>query len=222
MIVVPVIVSVVAAAVGASLVAHAERKYAGITANQESWRPRLRAWTIDVTLIILSGQGLFVLAPLGVWGCVATTFIAVGCYGSLRLDLRFHVIPDRFQIAGALGGAGWLLSQVARPSPAHIAIECLLGLAFPLGLWACGSIYERVRGIAGMGMGDLKVLAWTGVILGRDNWLVIALAVGAAAVILVIHRLTRGPYRATEPFAFAPYLILGFVGAVASRYLTVG
>jgi leader peptidase (prepilin peptidase)/N-methyltransferase len=60
--------------------------------------------------------------------------------------------------------AGLIASFVVTP-PGWVS--SLLGVVLGGGvLWATGALYERVRGVEGMGMGDVKMLAMIGAVLG--------------------------------------------------------
>lgn len=77
-------------------------------------------------------------------------------------DLDCRILPNEITVGGTVAG---LLASVITPSPGWMS--SLLGVLLGGGvLWATGALYERVRGVEGMGMGDVKMLAMIGAVLG--------------------------------------------------------
>jgi leader peptidase (prepilin peptidase)/N-methyltransferase len=108
-------------------------------------------------------------------------------------DLRVRMLPDLVNWPGFASGlffsamvpandgtAAWLgWSFGHRMLPPRVAgfLDGLLGAAFgSFVLWAVATIYKRVRGREGMGMGDVKMMAMVGAFLGvRGAFLTILL-----------------------------------------------
>jgi leader peptidase (prepilin peptidase)/N-methyltransferase len=108
-------------------------------------------------------------------------------------DLRVRLLPDLVNWPGFAAGlffsaavppydgtAAWLSwSFFHRVLPPRVLglLDGLLGAAFgSLLLWAVATIYKRVRGREGMGMGDVKMMAMVGAFLGvRGAFLTILL-----------------------------------------------
>jgi leader peptidase (prepilin peptidase)/N-methyltransferase len=77
-------------------------------------------------------------------------------------DLDCRILPNEITVGGTI--AGLIASFVVTP-PGWVS--SLLGVVLGGGvLWATGALYERVRGVEGMGMGDVKMLAMIGAVLG--------------------------------------------------------
>lgn len=76
-------------------------------------------------------------------------------------DLDCRILPNEITVGGTVAGLGAALALP--PGIASSALGVLLGGGV---LWATGAIYERVRGVEGMGMGDVKMLAMIGAVLG--------------------------------------------------------
>lgn len=76
-------------------------------------------------------------------------------------DLDTRILPNEITLGGAVAGviaAIWLPPGL---------VSSLLGVLLGGGvLWATGALYERVRGVEGMGMGDVKMLGMIGGVLG--------------------------------------------------------
>lgn len=76
-------------------------------------------------------------------------------------DLDCRILPNEITVGGTVVG---VLAAVFLPPGLK---SSLLGVLLGGGvLWATGTIYERVRGVEGMGMGDVKMLAMVGAVLG--------------------------------------------------------
>lgn len=76
-------------------------------------------------------------------------------------DLDCRILPNEITLGGIV--VGWVASLFLPPG----LVSSLLGTALGGGaLWATGALYERVRGVEGMGMGDVKMLAMVGAVLG--------------------------------------------------------
>jgi leader peptidase (prepilin peptidase)/N-methyltransferase len=95
------------------------------------------------------------------------------------IDLEHQILPNIITIPGA--AAGFAASLFLPPGPLASFMGALLGGGV---LWAIAEIYVRVRGIEGMGMGDVKMLGMIGAFLGAPLMaltLVLASLAGALA-----------------------------------------
>ena len=77
------------------------------------------------------------------------------------IDLEHQILPNVITLPGV--AAGLLASLFVSPGIASALLGALLGGGV---LWAIAEIYVRVRGIEGMGMGDVKMLGMIGAFLG--------------------------------------------------------
>jgi leader peptidase (prepilin peptidase)/N-methyltransferase len=182
-------------------------------------------------LVEAATGGLAVLA-LARFGATPFAAIAFAFTAALLLitfiDLDHRFIPDEVSLPGVLVGltAAFLPGGVT-------PLDAALGAAAGGGLlWLVAWGYERLTGIEGMGLGDVKLLAMIGAFLGWQavpGVLVVASVTGAAAGIALM--LARGMGRAGRrvarrlgrrallPFArraarrteipFGPFLALG-------------
>lgn len=146
--------------------------------------------------------------------------LVLALQGVVVADLRFQVIPDRFQLAGAFGAAGfavlaWLPPETA-PTTLRLAtlpLEPLLyqaaaGTGVAAGLWLAGWLYSRIRHREAMGLGDIKLIGWLGLAFGTATLNVLFYSLIAAAVLIFPLWLIRRR-RFEQTFAFGPFIVLG-------------
>ncbi|HTU99159.1 MAG TPA: prepilin peptidase [Luteitalea sp.] len=76
-------------------------------------------------------------------------------------DLDCRILPNEITLGGTV--AGLAVSAFLPPGLVASLLGVLLGGGV---LWATGAAYERFRGVEGMGMGDVKMLAMIGAVLG--------------------------------------------------------
>jgi leader peptidase (prepilin peptidase) / N-methyltransferase len=92
------------------------------------------------------------------------------------IDLEHHLLPDALTLPGiVLGLAGSLAGGLVSITDA--AIGATLGAALP---YAVIVVYRWVRGVEGMGLGDVKLLAMVGAFLG---WRGVLLTLGLGATV---------------------------------------
>ena len=127
------------------------------------------------------------------------------------IDLQHRILPNVITVTGI--PIGFALSLFLPPGWR----ESLIGLVLGGGvLWAIGEAYYRLRGIDGLGMGDVKMLAMIGAFLGWRLTLVTLIfasftgALAGAALLAT----GRGGMKAALPFG--TFLAVGAgVAAVA-------
>src|SRR3954464_9088377 len=107
-------------------------------------------------LAFLAAYELYGLSPL----LVARIAFACAMIVLFVIDLRHRILPNVITVSGILIG---LIASLWLPPGWH---SSLLGLLLGGGvLFAVGEAYYRIRGIEGMGMGDVKMLAMIGAFL---------------------------------------------------------
>lgn len=167
---------------------------------------RLRRWALVLSLTVLI-QIVGTMLPIVALPALALMVVAL--VGVVAADRRFQVIPDRFQIAGAIGALGLLAARIHNHSPWNqVLADALTGVGVALFLYVAGWIYTRVRRRDAMGFGDIKLLAWLGLAFGGDTLLVIFYASLTAALLFLPLWLLR-QRRLDATLAFAPYIALG-------------
>jgi leader peptidase (prepilin peptidase)/N-methyltransferase len=132
--------------------------------------------------------GYWTLGPQ--WLLVPRFLLAAALIALFAIDLEHQLLPDRITLSGIV--AGLLFSIWFPPGLRDAALGLLLGGGV---LFAVGETYFRLRGIEGMGFGDVKMLAMVGAFLGWKLVIVtfvISSFVGGllAAVLLVSRRTT--------------------------------
>jgi leader peptidase (prepilin peptidase)/N-methyltransferase len=140
--------------------------------------------------------------------------LAAAVLGALLLalaaiDREHFLLPDRLTLPGLAAG---LAFQLALPSGslAHGVAGALVGGGL---LLALAGAWELVRGVEGMGLGDVKMLAMIGAFLGIGG-VVVTLVVGTfAGSIAGLVLLARGRGTLSSELPFGVFLAAG--GAVS-------
>jgi leader peptidase (prepilin peptidase)/N-methyltransferase len=187
--------------------------------------------------LVEGATGALAVLALVRFGPTPAALVAFAFTAALLLvtfvDLDHRFIPDEVSLPGiAVGLAAAFLPGT--PTPLDAALGALLGGGV---LWLVAWGYQRLTGLEGMGLGDVKLLAMIGAFLGWQALpavLVIASVAGSVAGLAVMagsrgrrrgRRVARrlGP-RALLPYArraarrteipFGPFLALGAVLAL--------
>ena len=102
-------------------------------------------------------------------------------------DLDCRILPNEITVGGMV--AGVVASMLLPPGLVSSLLGVLLGGGV---LWATGAAYEKVRGVEGMGMGDVKMLAMIGAVLGWPSMLLTlvwaSLVGGLVGAVLLLFR----------------------------------
>ena len=119
------------------------------------------------------------------------------------IDWQHMIIPHTLTIAGIV--AGLLLASVAGPGPGGAILGLLVGGGT---VWLLSEGYRLVRGRAGMGGGDVMLMAMVGAFLGP--WAAAAV-LGTGALLGTIYVLVRGGGRlqGTAKLPFGTFLAAG-------------
>ncbi len=165
-----------------------------------------------LSLIYPLGEALSALLVLVCWwrfgptlqGLAALVFCLILLVSTL-VDIKSMLVPDLVvlpALALALAFSPWL------PGPG--LIHALAGALFiGGGMWAVARLFRSLRGVEGLGMGDVKLGALLGAFLGPSAG-GLALGLGAAAGLafyLALYAAGRVEWRSRLPFA--PFLSLG-------------
>ncbi|HVT04430.1 MAG TPA: prepilin peptidase [Thermoanaerobaculia bacterium] len=175
-----------------------------------SWvllRGRCRACHQSIAVrypLVELANGLFYLA-LFIRTGVSLSFVPLAAIVSMTIvlifiDLDIQILPDVIDLPGI--GLGLLLGYLAQREPpaadltvAPDLLSSIIGAIVGAGLlWGIAVAYKLLRHIEGMGLGDVKMLAMIGAILGWQSLLpclLLACITGAIFGILLTIRSTR-------------------------------
>jgi leader peptidase (prepilin peptidase)/N-methyltransferase len=134
------------------------------------------------------------------------------------IDLRRMIIPDAITLALALSG---LVAALLLPS-LNIFEALLGGLVGGGGVYVLRVAHRQLRGIEGLGLGDVKFIAaggaWTG-LYSLPVFLLVAALCGLGYVTL--RAVMRRPLAEDERIPFAPFLAGGLI-TVGARQIAGG
>ena len=168
---------------------------------------------VETVTGILFGAAMYWYGPTPL-GVVRTAF---GCAMIVLfvIDLQHRILPNAITVTGI--PIGFALSFFLPPGWR----ESLIGLVMGGGiLWAIGEAYYRLRGIDGLGMGDVKMLAMIGAFLGWRLTLVTLIFASFSGALAggAVLASGRGGMKAALPFG--TFLAVGAgVAAVAGEQL---
>ncbi|MFC4692613.1 prepilin peptidase [Geodermatophilus arenarius] len=130
-----------------------------------------------------------------------------------QVDLAVHRLPDRVTLPAAAVCAAALLADAALLGTWPALLRALLAAAAAGGI----ALLAALAGPSGLGLGDVKLLALLGLLLGWAGWGVLlagvflGLLAGAAASLVLV---ATGRAGWDTPVAFGPPLLLGAVLAL--------
>ena len=131
------------------------------------------------------------------------------------IDLRHRILPHVTTLPGT--AAGLALSAGLPPGPG----DALAGAAVGAGvLLAIAGLYHRIRGIEGVGMGDVKMLAMIGAFLGWQAVLLTLLMASLLGSLAGVAIVAAGRGDARYPLPFGSFLaVAAFVATVVGDEL---
>lgn len=144
------------------------------------------------------------------WADFATgAYLCSACLALLMIDAEFRILPDRITLTGIVVGVALSFFSELR-TPLSAAGGTALGAG---GLFLLAFLWEKLRGVEAMGMGDVKMLGMIGALLGVSGVVVTVLLASVAGslvgLLLVVAR--RGSLQTALPFGV--FLALGAVAA---------
>ena len=153
---------------------------------------------------LLYGPSLLLAARL-LFGCAMIVLFVI--------DLQHRILPDVITLPGIV--AGLLLSEVAGPGWQASLIGAVVGYG---SLYLIAEGYYRLRGIEGMGGGDLKMLAMVGAFLGWQMVFVTALFASLSGTFVGLAVILVKRKSLTYQIPFGCFLAMGaMLAAVAGR-----
>lgn len=170
--------------------------------------PIVEAITMAVFVLLLQVFGFdSILIPRLLFACVLIVLFAI--------DLEHQILPNVITLPGIV--AGFLCSLVWLPGP----VSSLIGIAIGGGiLWLIAEVWLKLRGIEGMGFGDVKMLAMVGAFLGWKmvvlTFVLSSLLGGIIGIIVIASR--RGKLTTAVPFG-TMLAVAAFVASVQGDQL---
>jgi leader peptidase (prepilin peptidase)/N-methyltransferase len=137
-------------------------------------------------------------------------FLCSACIALLAIDAEFRILPDRITLTGiAVGLALSFLSQWRSPASAFGGAALGAGA-----LWLLAFVWEKVRKVEAMGLGDVKMLGMIGALLGISGMVlsVLLASVAGSLVGLALVAARRGSLQTALPFGV--FLALGAIASL--------
>ena len=168
-----------------------------------SWRyPLVEALTGALFALVVAHFGVDRLTPFRL-------FFSAAMVGVVFIDFEHQLIPDRITLPGLV--LGLAASFLGPPGPTSAALGALIGGG---ALYAVGVAYEKLRGIEGMGGGDVKLGLMLGAFTGWQGavFALMAASAAGAAVGLGLMAARRASGRTALPFGsfLAPAALLAW------------
>jgi leader peptidase (prepilin peptidase)/N-methyltransferase len=127
------------------------------------------------------------------------------------IDLRHRILPNAITIPGIV--IGLIFSLALPPGWMAAAIGALVGGG---ALFAIAEAYYRVRGVEGLGMGDVKMLAMIGAFLGWQLTLVTLILASFSGSVIGVGMIASGRGGAQAALPFGTFLAVGALVAAVS------
>jgi leader peptidase (prepilin peptidase)/N-methyltransferase len=145
------------------------------------------------------------------WLIIPRILFGCGLIVLAFIDLRHRILPNAITLGGTV--VGFLFALVLPPGWLASLVGILIGGGV---LFAIGELYLRWRGIEGMGMGDVKMLAMIGAFLGWKAVLVtlVLASMSGALVGFLLLVSQKGTMKYQLPFG----TFLAAAALVASLY----
>ena len=124
------------------------------------------------------------------------------------IDLEHQILPDVITLPGIV--LGFAASLFLPPGWVSSLIGIVIGGGLP---WALAEIYVRVRGVEGLGFGDVKMLAMIGAVLGWPLMLLTLLLASLAGTLVGVALLASGRGGRHLRLPFGTFLAVAAVAA---------
>jgi leader peptidase (prepilin peptidase)/N-methyltransferase len=160
-------------------------------------------------VVFIAGYAIYGLTPL----LAARLLFACAMIVLFAIDLRHQILPNVITVPGIV--VGFVLSFALPPGWVSSLIGLLLGGGV---LYAIAEAYYRLRGIEGLGMGDVKMLAMIGAFLGWPLMLLTLVLASFAGSIVGVGLIVWGRCGMKLALPFGTFLAIGaLVAAVAGE-----
>jgi prepilin signal peptidase PulO-like enzyme (type II secretory pathway) len=176
----------------------------------KGFRQALRAhsWFSQQTIFLVVACGVLSVLLAARHPVVSPWLIVFACtlLALAVIDWETQLLPDELTL-----GLLWvgLISQFVDPGRAVGLEQAVIGAAVGyLVLWVTGNVFRVIRGIEGLGYGDMKLLAAIGAWLGPSEVIYVVLLGSLVAVCWQLLVVFRKKLSLHTEFAFGPWLIL--------------
>ena len=132
------------------------------------------------------------------------------------IDIDYFIIPNIISLPGmvialVIAGVNQLTNYFVTPIVPGV-LQSLIGLAAGAGfLYLVSEIYFRIKGKIGLGFGDVKLLAMTGLLFGAEAALGTIFIGSILGSIIGVSLILIGGHKFNRPLPFGPYLALGTI-----------
>jgi leader peptidase (prepilin peptidase)/N-methyltransferase len=160
-------------------------------------------------LVFLTAFELYALTPL----LAARLLFACAMIVLFVIDLQHRILPNVITVPGVV--VGFAVSLWLPPGWLSSSLGLLLGGGV---LFLIGEAYYRTRGVEGMGMGDVKMLAMIGAFLGWPLMLLTLILATFSGAIVGLAMIVSGRGGAKAALPFGTFLAVGaLVSAVVGQ-----
>lgn len=161
--------------------------------------------------VFISGYLIYGPTPL----LAARLLFACAMIVLFAIDLRHRILPNVITLPGIV--IGFIFSLLLPPGWVSSLAGILIGGGI---LFAIGEAYYRLRGIEGLGMGDVKMLAMIGAFLGWKLTLLTLVLASFAGSFIGVALIASGRGGMKFALPFGTFLAVGaIVAAVAGEPL---
>lgn len=145
-----------------------------------------------LAFVVYGWSWFFLEMLLFIFGAVTASFI----------DLKHYILPDVFTIGGLCLG---LLGAALNPERSFwdALIGFLVGGGF---LYLTAYVHFLIRGIEGMGGGDIKLVAWIGAVLGWQSLLFVFMVASVTGTVVAVTSASVLKRSLKDPIPFGPFL----------------
>jgi leader peptidase (prepilin peptidase)/N-methyltransferase len=132
-------------------------------------------------------------------------FFALALVAIVFIDSEFRIIPDRFSLGTwivAIAAAGLWTEQGF--------LDALLGGFFGFGMfYGLSWAYEKIKGVEGLGFGDVKMMGWLGTWVGVSAVPFVVLFASVLGLLVGVVVMQRSKAGMQTAIPFGPFLALG-------------
>ena len=165
----------------------------------------VRAWPLPAIAAGAALLGGLAAAPLGDPRQIAASAVLAAAMAAIAAeDFRRFRVPDSWNFLAALAGLATVWLAARSGALAALGAAALHGALCGGALWLLREAFLRLRGIDGLGLGDVKLAATGGIWLGWQGfpYAVMLAALSALATVALFTRLHGAwPRQRKIPFA---------------------